>query len=294
MLRFIALWFLVRILGRLPGPILYKAADAGGSLAWYSSTRLRRTTRDHMRHVLYTNTGYADTKIVDRASRGCVRSAALYYADFGRSAHLSQEQAFSGAEMFDGIDMFFDAYDKGCGVIMVSAHLGSPEFIFRSARLLGLDMLVLTERLYPPPVNDLVHQVRNAPGVRFRPAERAGLRETLEQLRSGGIVAVLADRDIQGGGYGVSFFGERTTLPVGPVELALRTNAALMPVFGTRTGVGRYRVTFCPPLNIHYSGDRKADLEAGMRSLAKSLQQGISMAPDQWFVMSPVWSGLAR
>lgn len=294
MLRLIALWLLVRVLGRLPGALLYAGADAGGAAAWYASARLRRTTRDHMRHVLRHGTADADAAAVDRAARGCVHSAARYYADFARSAHLSPEQAFAGAELFEGIDLFFDAYDRGCGVIIVSAHLGSPEFILRSARFLGLEMLVLTEPLSPPRVHDFVHRVRGAPGVRFLPADRRGLRETLAQLRAGGIVAVLADRDIQGGGRSVQFFGERAALPVGAVELALRTKAALVPAFGTRTGVGRYRVTFQPPLRLQRSGDREADLEAGLRTLARALERGIGAAPEQWFVLHPVWSGLSR
>ena len=292
MLHFIALWLLVRVLGRLPGGVLYTAADAAGTLAWYASARLQRITRDHMRHVLMHAGGPRDPGAVDRAARGCVRSAARYYADFARSAHLSPEQAFAGAEVFEGIDDFFEAYDRGCGVIIVSAHLGSPEFIFRSASFLGLEMLVLTELLSPPRVHDFVHRVRGAPGVRFLPADRRGLRETVAQLRAGGIVAILADRDIQGGGRAAPFFGERAALPAGAVELALRTKAALVPGFGTRTGVGRYRIEFQPPVALRRSGDHDADVEAGMLALARALERGISAAPEQWFVLHPVWSGL--
>lgn len=295
MLKFVVLWLLVRVAGRLPPRVLYGAADIAGALGWLLSARLRATTRDHMRHVLAAGAErHLSAAEVDRAAAGAVRSAARYYADFARTAHLSAEQAFDEVEHFDGIDHLFAALDRGCGVIMVSAHLGSPEYIFRAASYLGLEMVVLTEPLQPPRVHDLVHAVRAAPGVRFLPADRDGLRGTLAALREGRMVGVLADRDIQGGGRPVTFFGEQALLPAGPVQLALRTHAALVPVFGTRTGTARYNVVIRPALELQRSGDRDADLAAGMRTLAQALEEGIAAAPEQWFALQPVWSGLAH
>ena len=292
MLHFAAMWLLLRVLGRLPERVLYAAADGAGTAAWYGSARLRRVTRDHMRHVLMHRAAGVDARAIDRAARGCVRSAGRYYADFARSAHLSPQQAFAAVESFEGVEHFFDAYDRGCGVILASAHLGSPEYLFRSARFLGLEMAVLTERLSSPRLHDLMHEARAAPGVRFIPADRAGLRETLRQLRGGGVVGVMADRDIQGGGRPAPFFGERAALPAGPIELALRTGATVVPVFGVRAGGGRYRMVFHQPWRLRRSGDHDADVDAGMRRLAGALERGIATAPEQWFALQPVWSGL--
>lgn len=289
MLRFIALWLLVRVFGRLPASVLYVAADSVGTLVWYAAPRLRRTTRDHMRHAID-----GDPRTVERAARGCVRNAAHYYADFARASHLSPAAAFAEIEEFEGVDRFFEAYDRGCGVVLVSAHLGNPEYLFRAASFLGFEMLVLTEPLSPPRVHELVHAVRNVPGVRFTAADMRGAREALTTLRAGGVAAVLGDRDIQRNGRSVPFFGERTTLPTGPVELALRTNATLMPVFGLRSGRGRYRIVFCPPLELQRTDDREADVQAAMQALVGALEDGIRRAPEQWFVLQPIWAGLPR
>ena len=48
-------------------------------------------------------------------------------------------------------------------------------------------------------------------------------KAVLKALRDGHVVALLCDRDIEGTGVEVDFFGERTTLPAGPATLALRT-----------------------------------------------------------------------
>ncbi len=47
-------------------------------------------------------------------------------------------------------------------------------------------------------------------------------------MRAGGVVGLLCDRDLQGNGVEVEFFGERVTMPAGPATLALRTGATLV------------------------------------------------------------------
>ncbi len=291
MLHFAALWLLVRVFGRLPRRLLYAAADAGGTLAWFASARLRAVTRDHMRHAY---AGLRDAREREGAARACVRAAARYWADFARASHLPREAALAEAEAFDGIDHLFAALDRGCGVIMLSAHVGNPEFLVRAAGHLQLDILVLTERLKPPRLHELVHDVRGGSGVRFVPAGMSGVRETLTHLRRGGLVALMADRDIQRSGRLTPFFGERAALPTGAIELALRTNAAVVPGFAIRTPGGRRRILFLPELQLRRSDDREADLEAGMLAMARALEEGIGAAPDQWFVLQPIWSGIPR
>jgi phosphatidylinositol dimannoside acyltransferase len=42
-------------------------------------------------------------------------------------------------------------------------------------------------------------------------------------------VCLLCDRDIPRNGVEVEFFGERTTMPAGPVTIAMRTGAPILP-----------------------------------------------------------------
>lgn len=82
--KLLALWLLVRVAGRAPLVLLYAVGDILGTLAWAATPRLREVTRDHMRHVLASN---ATSAAIDRAARGCVRSAVRYYADFAYGAN---------------------------------------------------------------------------------------------------------------------------------------------------------------------------------------------------------------
>ena len=289
MLRYLALWVLVRVLGRLPLRVLYAGSDVAGTLAWYASPRLQRVTLDHMRHVY---AGGASERELGRSARSCARSAARYWADLAKAAHQPPERAIDRIDVVEGIEHIFEARDRGCGVIFVSAHLGNPESLMRAIGVLGFDVVVLTEPLSPPRLHDLVHDVRSASGIRFVPADRGGVRLAIEQLRAGGMLGVMADRDVLGTGRPVPFFGERARLPTGAVELALRTRAPLVTGFVRRTEGGRVRVTIDPPLDLERTGDRAADVAAGMRRLVQALEDGIRESPEQWFALHPVWAGL--
>lgn len=289
-LRVWALRVWVRALGRLPVRALYLAADAAAAAAWALSPRLRRTARGHMRRACGPETAPRER---ERAARACVRSAMRYWADLAWAAHRPPERALDRLDAVEGVEHFLAAHDRGCGVIFVSAHLGNPEHLMRAAGALGFDVLVLTEPLQPPALHRLVHEARAAPGVRFLPADRRGVREAIAQLRRGGMLALLADRDVLGSGAPLPFFGEPARLPPGPVELALRTGAELVVGFVRRGPGGGLRVRLDPPIRLRRGGDREADAAAGMDRLLRALERGIRESPGQWFALHPIWEGEA-
>lgn len=291
MFRYLALWLAVQV-GRWIRPrALYASADFVASLVWASSPGLRAVTRDHMRHALGVDAAGVD---VDRAARGALRSAARYYADFARYSHLPPEASLAEIESYEGVEHLFEAWDRGCGVLIVSAHLGNPEMIVQALGPFGVAPMVLTEPLTPPRLHDLVHRVRQHTGVPFVPVDRTGMRRAVAHLRSGGVLGMLMDRDVVGSGRPVPFFGERAVLPGGAVDLARRTGAALITGFVYRAGIARYRVVLEPPLAIPVTDDRASDTREGMRLLLGRLERGIQSAPEQWFPLSPVWSGIPQ
>jgi lauroyl/myristoyl acyltransferase len=283
----IALWVWVRIFGYLPLRVLYLVADIAGTVAWYLVPRLRRVTVGHMSHVYKSD---VTPMLHTRAARGCVRSAARYWADLAWGAHRSPERTIERIEVVDGIEHFIAAHDRHCGVIFASAHLGNPELLIRAVGTLGFDILVLTEPLTPPSLHRLMHDVRAAPGVRFAPADRSGVRLAIEQLRNGGMLAIMADRDVLGSGLPVPFFDELAQLPRGAVELALRANADLIVGFVRRSSGGKVRVRIGPPLDLQRTSDREANVAHGMELLLSALEEGIRESPEQWFALHPVWN----
>ena len=88
-------------------------------------------------------------------------------------------------------------------------------------------MTAVAERIEPPALFDYFVEQRAAMGLTIVPLDGHSGGTLLSTLRSGGLVGLLCDRDIEGTGIEVEFFGERTTMPAGPATLALRTGATL-------------------------------------------------------------------
>jgi KDO2-lipid IV(A) lauroyltransferase len=111
----------------------------------------------------------------------------------------------------------------------------------------------------------------------------------LRVLRQGGVVGLVADRDLEGNGVEVEFFGEKTTLPGGPATLALRTGAVLLPAAVYFEGRDHHRGLVLPAIDTSRSGDLRADVARVTQDLARALESLIRRAPEQWHLMQPNW-----
>jgi phosphatidylinositol dimannoside acyltransferase len=115
------------------------------------------------------------------------------------------------------------------------------------------------------------------------------MRELEAVLARGGAVALLCDRDLNGRGVAVDFFGERTTLPAGPVTLAHRTGATLLPAAAYFEPGGGHRVVVANPIAVD-GGRRRAEVVAeGTQAVASAVEKLISAAPEQWHLLQPNW-----
>ena len=114
-------------------------------------------------------------------------------------------------------------------------------------------------------------------------------RDLTQRLEEGGVVALLSDRDLKGRGVPVMLFGEQTTLPAGPIALACKTGAIVLPV-GTyfHRGAGHHFEIY-PPLEIPEEGDLEQRVAEGTRRLAEVLEDIIRKAPQQWHLLMPNW-----
>ena len=103
------------------------------------------------------------------------------------------------------------------------------------------------------------------------------------------MIALLCDRDIEGRSLRVPFCGEPASMPVGAVELAMRTGAPLVPTFAHRRNGNRYDVYAEPAVELARTGDAQADLETNVRRLLERFEPHLRSDPGQWTVLESVW-----
>jgi KDO2-lipid IV(A) lauroyltransferase len=134
--------------------------------------------------------------------------------------------------------------------------------------------------------------LRSTHGPRYEDVGFSGVAAAIRHLRKGGgCLAITIDRDIQGNGAVLPFFGIPTRMPLGAVDLAARTGAVLMPGYCRRTGDG-FEVTFEDPIELADTGDRRADELTNAQALIARAEEWIRSDPGQWMVLEPIWKPL--
>jgi KDO2-lipid IV(A) lauroyltransferase len=191
----------------------------------------------------------------------------------------------------EGLHHVRAAQDAGKGIILALPHLGNWEAAGAKAEEIGIPVLAVAEALPNERLIDWFLDVRRALGIEVVLAGR-GRRVTeslMRCLKDGGTVALLSDRDLTGRGLDVEFFGERTTIPAGPVALADRTGAALLPV-GCYFNHGRgHTFVVHDPVVLPDIENRKERVAAGAQQFAAVMEGVIRAAPEQWHLFQPNW-----
>jgi KDO2-lipid IV(A) lauroyltransferase len=215
-------------------------------------------------------------------------SYARYWVDSFRLPDLTPEQVDEGFA-FEGYEHIGRAAALGQGPIVVLPHLGGWEWAaFWITRVMGLELTAVVEEVKPQELFDFFVELRRALGMHIVPLGPSAGSQVLAAIRDNHVTVLLADRDIAGGGVEVEFFGERTTLPSGPVTLALRSGAPLIPAAVLFRGPGHHAVVR-PPMDLTRQGRFRDDVTRLTQDLAYELEALIRLAPDQWHLQQPNW-----
>lgn len=274
----------------LPARVAYGLADVLGE-AWYrfAPTR-RRLVSANLARVCAASGRALDEAALQRLVRAAFVAHARYYLEVIRVSRYRPEtiDEIIAADDKSGVE----AALRAGGVVAVSAHFGNfdPAAVWMESR--GLRWVAPVERIEPPELFEYLRSRRgggNAGGELVSVRDR---RRLLEGLRRGELVGVIGDRDLDGTGQEVTFFGHPARLPVGPATLVVLTGARLLAGTLRRTGRDRFaaRVDW---LEWRPSGNRRADVTAITQRIADTLAAHISAAPEQWWgAFQPVWPDL--
>jgi KDO2-lipid IV(A) lauroyltransferase len=184
--------------------------------------------------------------------------------------------------------LFKIAADK-VPVVFVSGHLSNWEVMPAAI----VDSGVVCEMTYRaannPYVDERIKASRFRYGVRlFAPKGGDGARELLEGMKQGKSVALMNDQKFNTGVEG-PFFGHPVRTAPGPSRLALRFGTVLQPMSVQRIKGARFRAVVHDPIHLPNTGDRTADIEAGVRLVNAFMEERIRERPEEWFWVHRRW-----
>ena len=269
----------------LPARVAVALAGVLGVVLRLAMGGRQRMVRRHLQRV---HGGRLGPEELRQEVARAFRSYARYWVESFRLPDLSPSEI--GADFVcEGMENLEAGLARGNGVIMALPHLGGWEHGGAWLWTQGHPITVVVETIDPPELFEWFAAFRRSLGMVVVPLGPAAGSVILAALHANKVVCLLSDRDIGGGGVEVEFFGERTTLPGGPLTLALRTGAVVLPTavyFEGRTG---HRAVIGRPLPLEREGRLRADVARGTQALAVELEHLIRRAPEQWHLFQPNW-----
>ena len=268
----------------LPKRIGYLLARLMADAAYFLAPGIRAGIIVNQRHVLGSE---VNDHTLRRVARSVLRNTACNYFDLIKLPRLKRRD-LERLLRVKGWEHLETALGKGKGIVFVTAHLGSYDTAAQILALRSVKATVLVEPIKPPALLAHITRLRQSHGVSFLPSQPGTIGTLLKCLRRGEAVLLACDRDIDKNGISVNFFGEETTLPTVAVRIAMKTGAALVPIFSRRVN-GKYEVTL--EAAIEMVGKRNdASVADNVKKVVRVMENYIRRSPEQWVVLSPIWS----
>jgi len=286
MWKYYTLLVVVHTIGRMPLRWRYGIARFLSDRVYRYRQNIRENIRSNVHHVLGPQ---ADAREVERIARQCARNTGRYYADVIGMHRMDVQKFYKHDLRLDGLAYVLEAQRSGHGVVLASAHYANPEFAVQGLAAAGVNVFALVEPLDPPQLGALMRSLRTVHGHHYEPVSFGAVKRAVAWLRQRGVVAILIDRDIQKRGIVLDFCGYPARFPTGAVDLAMRTDAVLIPGWVRRIGEFKVHAIIGPPMPLVRTGDTDADVRTNTANLLSLFEEHLRKDPGQWSVLDRIW-----
>ncbi|MFJ8586963.1 phosphatidylinositol mannoside acyltransferase [Streptomyces sp. NPDC093595] len=223
-------------------------------------------------------------------SKAGMRSYMRYWMESFRLPAWSAQRVRDSIDIQD-VHHLTDGLAAGRGVVIALPHLANWDLAgVWVTRTLGVPFTTVAERLKPESLYDRFVAYRESLGMEVLPHTGGSAFGTLaRRLRAGGLVCLVADRDLSSSGAEVKFFGETARMPAGPAMLAQQTGALLMPVTLWYDGTPVMKGRVHPPVDVPETGTRAERTAVMTQALADAFATGIAEHPEDWHMLQRLW-----
>lgn len=274
------------VVKRLPERTAYRLFERVADRVWAKRGKSVTQLERNLTRVLGAK---ATPERVREVSKQAMRNYLRYWCDTFRLETWSPERVEATFPL-DGIEHLDKAIAAGGGVVVALPHMGNWDHAGAWAAGHYGSFTTVAERLKPERLFERFLAYRESIGMEVLPL--TGGQNTflglVRRLKRGGLVCLVAERDLTDRGVPVQFFGETTKLPIGPAALALSTGAPLLPVtLWYEPGYQQARVH--PAIEAPAEGTREQKIAAMCQSLADVFAQGIAEHPADWHMLQKLW-----
>lgn len=213
--------------------------------------------------------------------------------NLGRTAaefsHMDRISPESGRLEIVNLERLHALNAQGRPAVLVGGHFANWECLARAIVASGVTTQITYRAANNPYIDAAIIESRRRYGVRlFAPKGGDGSREILGAMGRGESVGIMNDQKFNGG-VAVPFFGVDAMTAPGPTRMALRFCGEFQPMSVQRLQGARFRVTVYPPIPLERTGDRAADIRAGVEKVTAFIEERVREKPEDWFWVHKRW-----
>ncbi|MDI6758958.1 MAG: lysophospholipid acyltransferase family protein [Candidatus Omnitrophota bacterium] len=263
----------------IPAHCLYGFAKGIGFLGYWFVVKLRRIALENL------NIAFGQDKLPqekEKIAKACftfmAKSAIELLFLTERPNLLKKRIEIEGGKNLD------NALSRGKGVILVSAHFGNFPLLIARLALAGYSVSGIMRRMRDERVEKFFFAKRDRFKIKtiYAQPRNTCVSSIIEVLRNNGIVFILLDQNFGTGGIFVDFFGQKAATATGPVILAQRTKALLLPCFIIRQEDDTHKIIFEPALQLEEAVNSEETVFINIQKLTNIIESYIRKYPAEW------------
>lgn len=256
-----------------------------GNLAYYFASRSRKLT---LKHLTLAYGSEKTEKEIQQLARDVFTMVGKNAGDIIRAFKIQDLESYNKFRVLKGLEHAEQAIAKGKGVIFIGGHCGAFEFIATELSFQGFKPLLIGSPMKDERLTNLLWEARNKLGASTIERGKETVR-LIKTLKSGGTFGILIDQDTKVKSVFVNFFGMPCATPIGATLLALKTGAAVIPIFFHLRDDGMQEVNFLPEVELVTTGNQENDLLINTQKFNDIIEAEIRKHPAQWLWMHERW-----
>jgi len=281
-------WFFLRLFTAINGILPLRASYAlGGCLGALAALAVRRHRR-----IALESLAIAFPRASLKERKKIVHDFFVFLAQssFELFFYLKNTDKLGNVRI-QGREHLEAALAKKKGVILVTAHLGNFPLMSLKLAKEGFPVNFITRPMRDEKAGDYLYKLRSNAGIKsiFSYPRRECVIGTINALRNNEIVILQMDQNFGTGGVWVNFFGVLAATPVGPVTLALRTEAAVIPAYIYRESRGKHCIKILPQAQLIERADKDETVLLNVIMLTRIIEDWIKHVPAQWSWIHRRW-----
>lgn len=254
-----------------------------GRLAYLLDRRHRRIALKNLKMVFGGEKSLRERKRIARNSFSWLGFNLIEFLRVPRFARPGWEKNFR----VSGREVVQRALSRSRGIIFVLAHFGNWEYLGFAPRLLGFRGAAVGQDIKNPAVDGLVKDTREKIGLElFSKFEVAS--SILNFLAANGCIAILADQRTRKMEVTVDFLGQPARTTAAPAILAVKSKAALVPVF-IYYREGYYRIVFDEEVKVPEGLPVRETVRETTRKIAAVFEARVRETPSLWLWAHRRW-----